>query len=60
MADVEEMNVKDLIDELHKYPDDARVRLTIDVDWCDNYGGGSAKLVVINGKQEILVMEVEE
>lgn len=57
--DVKEMSVRDLIDELHKYPDEAIVRLTINVDWCDCYGGGDAKLEVINGKQEHTIMEVE-
>lgn len=50
MADVEEMSVKDLINELCKYPDEAIIELRIKVDWCDYYGGGNAKLKVINGK----------
>ena len=57
--DIQEMSVKDLVDKLHDYTDDAIVRLSISVDWCDNYGGGDASLTVINGKQESLLMEVE-
>lgn len=60
MADVEKISVKDLINELCKYPEEATVELIINVDWCDNYGGGNAKLKVIDGKRESTIMEVEE
>ena len=59
-SNVEEMSVKELVDLLHNYPDEAIVRLQISVDWCDNYGGGYAELVVINGKYDNTIMEVEE
>lgn len=59
MADVERMKVKDLVDLLNKYSDTAMIELSINVDWCDNYGGGSASLRVIDGKKTDELMEVE-
>lgn len=60
MSEIERISVKDLMSELHKYPNEAIVELIINVDWCDNYGGGNAKLKVIDGKRESTIMEVEE
>ena len=57
--DFEQMSVKDLINTLSTYSDNAIVMLSIIVDWCDNYGGGSASLRVIDGKIENELMSVE-
>lgn len=59
MADVDRMKIKDLVDLLNKYSDTTIVELSISVLWCDNYGGGTAWLKVIDGKTEIELMEVE-
>ena len=59
MADVERISVKDLINGLSKYSDNAIIELSISVSWCDNYGGGKAWLKVIDSKTEVELMEVE-